>query len=351
MTDSPAHGPHGPTDADATDTVVLPTGGPRARTPRRRTRVVGGVAAAALVLTGAGAAAAAWRADQADLAAARDAAGADVRTLSRAVAAAGDRSAEHAATLDLAVVHLESTAIPVRDRLTAMVDEVGQEHVDRVGAAVDAVTDTLEPPSSPDGDVLTRDADGGVPALAVTLDHLTGADDPVEALTAHYRTFPADERAPARAEVAAEAERLDAVARTLDEATAAVRTAVDDVEAAVAAAAEALRTSGADALGTLEHADEESRAVLQTALDELEALAATDLPVPWESRGPDQASAFVAADATFDTYTATAEAARASHVANTPPPPRARSGGSGSGGGSRLCYRYSAWGGARLVVC
>lgn len=366
MTNVPAHDPDGSPDADAigtddseateaTDTVVVDTLGREARAPRRRTRVVGGVVAAVLVLTGAGVATAVWRADRADkadLAAARAAAGADIDALSRAVTAAEDRFAEHVATLDLALAHLESTAVPVRDRLTGVVDEVGQEHVDRVGAALDDVTAALEPPSAPDGGVIGRDGDGAVQALAVALDHLAEADDALEALTAHYRTFPADERAPARAEVAAEAERLDAVARALDQATATVRTAVDDVEVAVAAAAEALRTAGSEALGTLEHADEESRAALQAALDELEALAATDLPMPWESRSVEQASAFVAADAALDAYTATAEAARASHVANTPPPPRARSGGgSGSGGGTRVCYRYSAWGGAQLVLC
>lgn len=262
--------------------------------------------------------------------------------LARAAAAVEDAFAEHGTTVDLALAHLGSTAVPVQERVTALVADVGQERVDQLDAAVELLTSALEPPVTREGVVITQDASGGpAAALAIALEPVAEAHDVVAALTTHYRTFPAEDRAPVRAEVAAESARLDGLAQILREATASVRASVDDVEVALAEAVGAAREAGAATLETLEHADEESRSALQTALDDLEAIATTTLPVPWDSRTAEQAAAFVGADTALDAYTTTTEAARESHTANTP------RGGSGGGSGSnraRVCFKYSAWG-------
>ena len=341
---------------------------------RSRRRFLVGVLVAAVVLAGAGIATNRWlayqaelaayeaelAADQADLAAARAAAAEDVRTLSRASTAAEAAFDEHTATVDLALAHLSSAGFPVQERLAPLVDDVGEEHTAAMTSALQALTSVLEPPSAADGSAIVRDADGAapavltvdVPALARTNDDTANeADDRVAAVTAYYRTFEPEDRGPARAEITAEAERLEQLAATLEQATASVREAVDDVEAAVLAAVAAARETGTTTLETLEYADDESREAFQAVLDELEALAATELPWSWEERSVERTSPFVGTDTTLQAYVTAAESAQASHEANTPPPPSSSSGGSGSGQGTRLCYRYSAWGGARLVLC
>lgn len=267
----------------------------------------------------------------ADRKAAAEAAREDAAMIVAARNEAVTAEAEFDADVQLALVYVESAAVPARDLIAEATDDFGQEHADAVSAAVDDVTEAMA--------LQEGVADAPAPELRTA-----------EYLEPRYLVVRGERRDVARAAVASDVQAYAERAHVYRSASDALRHAVDATDETLAATAAHAAELGSQTHASLQYASADALATLQSAIDGLNTVATAELPLEWADRSPEQASPFGDILAAMTAYRSAVTDARASHTENTPRVQQSqrRSGGSHQ---LRLCPRYSAWGGMYLGWC
>lgn len=287
-------------------------------------------------------------------AAIRDAAIDDAQAVTEATEMALTASATFESDVQLALVYLESTAIPVRDVIAGAVDEFGEEPQGTLTGAIETLNTSLEPPVLlPPGD---QDDEGSQaarsPEPTIEPDPEEQAENPwgiaisfvaaeadarVRELHDHYFELEESAREAARAEIAAEIARFDDLGVEFEQASVELAAHVADVDTAIQQAAAAAAEVGAATQESVGSASDDALETLQLAIDALAAFAEMDIATEWEARTSEAPSALTGVVEAVDEYVSATKSARSSHAANREPEPY-------------ICYAYR-WGGPHPTYC
>lgn len=350
------------------------TPGPR---PLHKRRLLWGAIGAVAILAIAGVFTWAWMEDQARaqaeeeakveaerLAQIRTAALDDAQAMTVAIDDALAASAAFDGDVQLALVYLETTAIPVRDAIADAADEFGEDAEGALTTTIETLSASLEPPvlspESADTDPTVDDDEAGesddgpepvaedpsassaTPDAAdpweITLDYVAAdADSRASTLHSHYGELGPDDREAARAGIVEETARFDRVGAQFTEASTFLASHVEDVDRTIQQAVADAVEVGAATQGDVDDASDGALEDLQSAIDALAAFTEMDVATEWELRTADQPSGLVGVVAAVNDYVSATESARSSHEFNRAPEPY-------------ICYAYR-WGGPHPTYC
>lgn len=266
--------------------------------------------------------------------------------------------------VQLALTYLKTTAIPVRDVISGATEEFGEGHEGEISAAIEVLSDSLEPPvlspqstetaavahadaspapdesvePTPEPDATPLAVDSGTDPWGITVEYLgTDAERHAGELHRHYGELDAQARDVARGAIVTEIGRFADLGTQFIEASSALALHVENVDRTIQHALAAASEVGATTQGDVGEASDEALEELQVAIDALEALTELEVTTEWESRTPEEPSALVGVVDVVNGYLSATEAARSSHEANRAPEPY-------------ICYAYR-WGGPHPTYC